>query len=152
MSQENVEVVRRYFQAVERGFRAYWDDPRSAEEAVKAGEVGPEGVEMARYLHPNCEWRTLLAGITYRGYVGMARGFDQLVDAAQAYAINLKEVNDLGGDNVLAVVEGAMKGKASDAEVKVMVFTVVTVDDGLITRIDEHADRAQALEAAGLGE
>src|SRR5919204_203451 len=143
MSEENVEVVRRYFEAVERAFQAYWKDPRGAEAAVKAGEVAPEGVEMARYLHPNCEWKTLMAGITYRGFVGMASGFDQLVEAAQAYAIKLKEVNDLGGDNVLAVVEGAVKGKASDAEVNVMVFAVVSVDEGLITRIDEHGDRAQ---------
>ena len=150
MAQENVEVVRRYFEAVEQAFQAYWDNPRGAEEALKAGELGPEGVEMARYLHPNCEWRTLMAGITYRGLVGMASGFDQLVEAAQAYAIKVKEVNDLGADKVLAVVEGAMKGKASDAEVKVMVFAVVTVDKGLIIRIDEHGDRAQALEAAGL--
>jgi hypothetical protein len=53
---------------------------------------------------------------------------------------------------VLAVVEGAMKGKASDAEVKATVFAVVTVDEGLITRIDEHGDRPSALEAAGLAE
>src|SRR5919204_6061078 len=76
MSEENVEVVRRYFEAVERAFQAYWKDPRGAEAAVKAGEVAPEGVEMARYLHPNCEWKTLMAGITYRGFVGMASGFD----------------------------------------------------------------------------
>lgn len=152
MSRENVEVVGQYFDAVERAFQAYWEDPRGAEDAVKAGELGPEGVEMTRYLHPNCEWKTLMAGITYRGFVGMASGFDQLVEAAQAYAIKLIEVTDLGGAKVLAVVEGDMKGKASDAEVKVTVFAVVTVDQGLITRIDEHGDRAQALEAAGLSE
>jgi ketosteroid isomerase-like protein len=150
MSQENVEVVRRYFDAVQRAFQAYWKDPRGAEDAVKTGQLGPEGVEMTRYLHPNCEWKTLMAGITYRGFVGMASGFDQLVEATQAYAINLKEVNDLGGDKVLAVVEGDMKGKASDAEVKVTVFAVVTVDKGLIARINEHGDRAHALEAAGM--
>jgi ketosteroid isomerase-like protein len=152
MSQENVEIVRRYFDAVDQALQAYWKDPRGAEDAVKGGELGPEGVEMTRHLHPNCEWKTLMAGITYRGFVGMASGFDQLVDAAQAYAIKLIEVDDLGGDNVLAVVEGAMKGKASDAEVKATVFAVVTVDEGLITRIDEHGDRPSALEAAGLAE
>ena len=64
---------------------------------MKAGQVGPEGVEMTRYLHPNCEWKTLMGGITYRGFFGMAGGFDQLVEAAQACAIKLKEVTDLGG-------------------------------------------------------
>ena len=149
MSQENIEIVRQFYEAVERGFRAYWEDPRSAEDSWNAGEVGDEGVEMARYVHPNAEWKTLLTGITY---AGIARGFDQLVDAAKDYRITLKEVKDLGGDNVLAVVKSAMKGRESGIDVTVLIFVVVTVRDGLITRMAEHLERSDALEAAGLRE
>ena len=152
MSQENVEVVRRYYEATERGFRAYWDDPRSAEEVFLAGEVGPEGAEMARWLHPNVEWKTLLTGVRYHGYVGLAQGFDELVDAASDYRIELKEVVDLGAEHVLATVESTMTGKASDIGVHVIVFTLVTVRDGLIVDMDEYLERDQALEAAGLSE
>ena len=152
MSEENVEVVRRYYEAVERGLRAYWENPRSAEESVKTGDMAPEAVEMTRTLHPNAEWTTLLTGVTYRGYLGMARGFDEVVDAARNYQVTLQEVKDLGGDHVLAELESAMKGSASAIDVKVTVFTLVTVHDGLITRMHEYLEREQALEAAGLSE
>ena len=152
MSQENVEIVRRYYETVERAFEAYWVDPRSAEEAWNAGDVPPEGAEMARYVHPNVEWKTALTGITYRGYANIAKGWDQLVDAAQEYGISLKEVSDLGNDKVLAVVEVAMKGKASDIAVGAVIFSAVTVQDGQIIRLDEYLERSEALEAAGLSE
>ena len=97
MSEENVVVVRRYYEAAERTFAAYWEDPRSAVEAVKSGEIGPEAAEGLRYLHPNAEWKTALTGVTFRGYNGMAEGFDQLVDAAGTYRVELQEVTDLGG-------------------------------------------------------
>jgi ketosteroid isomerase-like protein len=152
MSQENVEIVRHYYEAVERGFRAYWEDPRSAEDSVNAGDIGPEGVEMARYLHPNAEWKTALTGVTYRGYVGMAKGFDEIVDAARDYRVTLKKVRDLGGDQVLVELESAMKGSASDIEVKAKIFALVAVGAGLITRMQEYLERDDALEAAGLSE
>ena len=90
MSPENVDVVRRYYEAAQRAFAAYWEDPRSAVEAVKSGDVGPDVAEGMRYLHPNAEWKTALTGITYRGYSGMAEGFDQLVDAARTYRVELQ--------------------------------------------------------------
>jgi ketosteroid isomerase-like protein len=150
MSQENVEVVRRYYEAVQRAFRAYWEDPRSVADSLQAGDVPPVAVEMIRCLNPDAEWKTALTGITYRGYSELAGGFDQTVEAAQTYSIEIQAVTDLGGDQVLAVVEAAMTGKASDIDVKAVIFALVTVRDGLITRMDEYLERAEALEAAGL--
>jgi ketosteroid isomerase-like protein len=152
MSEENVEVVRGYYEAVQGVFGAYWEDPGSAVDTLETGEVPPVGVEMLRYLHPNVEWKTALTGITYRGYNDLARGFDQLVDAAQNYGIEVQEVSDLGGSQVLVVVEAAMRGRATDIDVKAGIFVVVTVRNGLITRMDEYLERADALEAAGLSE
>ena len=150
MSEENVEVVRGYYEAVKGGFEAYWEDPGSAAEALEAGEVPAVAVEMLRYLHPNVEWKTALTGITYRGYNGLARGFDQTVDAAQGYGIEIHEVSELGGDKVLAVLEAAMRGRATDIGVNAGIYVAVTVRNGLITRMDEYLERAEALEAAGL--
>ena len=50
---------------------------------------------------------------------------------------------------MIAAVEAAMRGKASDIDVKAMIFVVVTVRDGVITRMDEYVERADALEAVG---
>jgi ketosteroid isomerase-like protein len=152
MSRENVEIVRRYYDAVRRAFLAYWDDPRSVADALKAGAVGPEGAELIRYLHPNVEWKTALTGITYRGYYEMTKGFDELVGAARDYRVEIQEVIDLGGDQVLAVAGVGMKGKASEIDVNAVIFVAVTVRDGLITRMDEYVERKDALEAAGHAE
>ncbi len=152
MSQENVEVVRRYFEAVERFYEAYWQGPRSVADSVRAGEVEPEIADLMRYLHPNIEWKSALIGITARGYGDTAHGVDQFLDAAQDYRIKAQEVTDLGGNQVLAVVQLAMKGKASDIDVNTTIFSLVTVEDGLIIRMDEYLERTEALEAAGLSE
>jgi ketosteroid isomerase-like protein len=74
------------------------------------------------------------------------------VDAAQNYGIEIQEVSDLGGDQVLAVVEAGMRGRATDIDVQAGIFIVVTVRNGLITRMDEYVNRADAIEAAGLSE
>ncbi len=135
-----------------RVFGAYWEDPGSAADTLETGEVPSVAVEMLRYLHPNVEWKTALTGITYRGYNALARGFDQVVDAAQNYGIEIQAVSDLGGNQVLAVVEAGMRGRATDIDVKAGIFIVVSVRNGLITRMDEYLERAEALEAAGLSE
>ena len=152
MSQENAELVRRFVEAVDRLYAAYWQGPWSLADSLRAGEVPPEMVDVMRYLHPNIEWKSALIGITARGYEGMARGGDQLLDAAQDYRVNLLEVTDLGDSQVLAVMRLAMKGKASDIDVNATIFSIVTVEDGLIIRLDEYLERAEALEAAGISE
>jgi ketosteroid isomerase-like protein len=150
MSQENIELVRRYFEAAERAFAAYWEGPRSVADSLRADEVRPEIADAMRYLHPNIEWKSALIGITARGYEPLADGVDQFLDAAQDYRVNVLEVTDLGDDQVLAVVRLAMKGKASDIAVNTTMFAIVTVEDGLIVRMDEYLERAEALEAVGL--
>jgi ketosteroid isomerase-like protein len=152
MSQENVEIVRRYFEAVERALAAYWQGPRSVADSLRAGEVRPEIADAMRYWHPNIEWKSALIGITARGYEGTAHGVDQFLDAAQDYRVNVPEVTDLGDSQVLAVMRLAMKGKASDIDVNATIFSIVTVEDGLIIRMDEYLERAEALEAVGLSE
>jgi ketosteroid isomerase-like protein len=152
MSQENVELVRGFFEAVERVFAAYWQAPRSLADSLRADEVPPEVADVMRYLHPNIEWKSALIGITTRGYEDTVHGVDQFLDAAQDYRVNVLEVTDLGDSQVLAVMRLAMKGKASDIDVNATTFSIVTVEDGLIIRLDEYLERAEALEATGLSE
>ena len=152
MSQENVEIVRRYFEAVERAFAAYWQAPHSIAGSVRAGEVSPEFADAMRYWHPNIEWKAALIGITTRGREDAARGVDQMLDAAQDSRVTVLEVTDLSDSQVLAVLRLAMKGKTSDIDVNATIFTIVTVDDGLIIGLDDYLERAEALEAVGLSE
>ena len=150
--EEHKAIVRRFFEAVERVFPAYWQGPRSVADSLRAGEVPPEAVDVWRYLHPNIEWKSALIGITTRGYEGTAHGVDQFLDAAQDYRVNVLEVTDLRDSQVLAVMRLAMKGKASDIDVNATIFSIVTVEDGLIIRMDEYLERAEALKAVGFSE
>ena len=119
-------------------------------DSLRAGEVEPAIADAMRYLHSNIEWKSALIGITSRGYEGMARGLDQLLDVVQDYRVRVPEVTDLGDNQVLAVLQLAMKGKASDIAVNATIFSIAAMEDGLIMRMNEYLERDEALEAAGL--
>jgi ketosteroid isomerase-like protein len=53
---------------------------------------------------------------------------------------------------VLAVFGLSLEGRSSGVQVNAAVFAVVTLQDGLIARLDEYTDRREALEAAGMEE
>ena len=145
-----MEIVRRYYEATGRVFQAYWHQPRSAVDAVRAGELPRDAIEMAGMLHPNVEWKTALTGVTYRGFDEIAVGFDEMVSAAQDYRVEVREVTDLGDERVLAVLDVGMKGKASEIDADAVIFVAVTVCDGRISRLDEYLERDDAIEAATL--
>jgi hypothetical protein len=125
MSQENVEIVRRYYEAARHGLEAYWMNPRSAVAAMNTDDLAPEQREVLSYMDPDVEWRNAFCA-TFRGNLDFANGVDQLLEAARSYWIRVQEVTDLGGDHVLAVVDAAMKGRDSDIEVYQTVFSTVT--------------------------
>jgi ketosteroid isomerase-like protein len=152
MSQENVEVVQRFYKAVERGLEI-WDTSRfSLVDAMEAGDIPAETQEALGYLTPDAEWIPIFASETYRGQVEIARGFDELLEAAENYRLKLLEVTDLEDDRVLAAFGPSLEGRSSGIHVGAAVFAVVTLRDGLITRMDEYSDRREALEAVRLRE
>jgi ketosteroid isomerase-like protein len=148
MSQENVEIVRRYFDAVKRGLDAHWDNPRSAAAAMSADELTPEQREVLGFTHVDVEWRNAF-GLIFKGQLDFAKGVDQLLEATNDFWIDVQEVTDLGGDRVIAVVRSAMKGKDSQIEVSQTVFSLMTLRDGLIVRAEEYLHRQEALDAVG---
>jgi ketosteroid isomerase-like protein len=148
MSQRNVEVVQRFFEAVERLLEG-WKPSRSLLDAIKAGDVPPEAGQALGYMRPDAEWNPAFSGETYRGQLEMGKAWDELLEAAEHYSLTLLEVTDLEGDRVLAVFGPSLEGRSSGIHVNAAVFAVVTLQDGLIARLDEYTDRAEALEAAG---
>jgi ketosteroid isomerase-like protein len=147
MSQENVEIVRRSFAALERSVDAHWRNPRSVVDAVNAGDLPPELRELFTYLDPNVEWNTAFANMSFHGHLGCATGWDWLFEVAEDYRVTLVEVTDLGANRVLAEVDRTLKGKGSEIEVSAPMFSVVTLRGGLIARMDEYSSRAEAEEA-----
>jgi len=73
MSQQNVEVVRRFFGAIERFFEEYWKEPRSVVSAVKADDLWPAYRDAMSCAHPDAEWQTIFLGSTHQGALEIAR-------------------------------------------------------------------------------
>jgi hypothetical protein len=88
MSQENVEVVRRLFKASARSFETYWKRPRSLAAATESGDLPPETREMLGFIHPEATWKTVFAGLTFRGHLEMLRGWDQFLEVATDYRVS----------------------------------------------------------------
>ncbi len=136
MSQENVEVVRRIYDAVARRdgvtpFELYaedivWDlsNARRALVTTKPVYQGHEGVRQF--------WREALSSF---GEVNFE--VEELIDA---------------GDQVLAVIREREVGRASGAPVETTHLAVYTLADGKVIQMQLFDDRQQALEAAGLRE
>jgi ketosteroid isomerase-like protein len=150
MSEENVEIVRRFFAAVGRFFDAYWDSPgRSLTSALETGETWPQLREALSYLHPDVEWQTVFLGDTTHGQLEMAKTWDDYLKWADDYRVGLAEAEDLGGDRVYGVVALSSKLKDSGARMDARFYDVLTIQGGLIVRIEEYTEPSQALEAAG---
>jgi ketosteroid isomerase-like protein len=132
MSQENVEVVRRSFEAFQRGdYEAAMDalDPR---------------IEYDLTHFPD--------GQVYLGHDGVREAFRIWLGTWNDYRQELDELIDLGNDDVLAVVREFGRGKASGIEVERPTAGVWTLRDGKAIRIRFYPGKAEALEAAGLRE
>ncbi len=136
MSAENVEIVRRLYQTVERGDTA----------AVFA------------FYDPEVEWdmtRGPLAGLTgwgvYRGHEGLRRFFRERHEAWEEITDECEELID-GGQAVISITTSRGRGRTSGIEVEGRNSSVWTIENGKIVRVVWFATRAEALTAAGLSE
>jgi ketosteroid isomerase-like protein len=151
MSQSNLEVVQGFFKAVDQLLQA-WRPEGSRVDAMKAGDIPPEAGEALGFMKPDAAWNPVFSGETYRGPLEMAEGWDELLDAAENYTLELLDVAELDDDRVLGVFGPSLEGRSSGIHVNAAVFAVVTLEDGLIAQLDEYTDRREALEAAGIKE
>ena len=135
MSEENVEVMRRGFEAGNR---------RDIE-------------AMLDVLDPEVEWHSALVmslegeAAVYRGHEGIReffRALDELFDKLHA---DYPEIRDLG-DRVVGIGRISMRGKGSGAETESPIGTVVDFKNGKAIRVRTYLDLKDALEAAGLSE
>ena len=131
MSRQNVEVVRRAFEA--------WN----------AGDL--EGV--IALITPETEFiplRSQLDGDPYQGADGMRRFARDAQDEWEHLRIDPGEFHDLG-DRVLMLGHFDARGRGSGMDVRFPVGWVARLRDGKITRLQTYSDPKEALEAVGLG-
>ena len=132
MSQENVEIVRRGFEAYVRGDL---DDAYS-------------------YLHPEIEFHTYAdspqAGV-YRGRDAVREYNDDLFGQFESLRVEAEEFVD-AGDHVIVVSTQHAVPKGGRQEIDVRMAELWTVRDELIVERHSYSTKEQALEAAGLSE
>jgi ketosteroid isomerase-like protein len=146
MSQENVEVVRGFYDAVNRWLEAHWADPgRPLDET-------PGVDEMFDRMDPDAEWDWLFSPETFRGRDQLLAAAADFIDTVGEWRIEVEDLIDGSRDRVLAIVRVLARGKGSGAPVYQRVFSAITLRDGKIARIDDHTERADAFEAARLSE
>jgi ketosteroid isomerase-like protein len=133
MSQENVEIVRRLYAAIDAG----------------------DGAAVFSLYDPEVEWDSrqtaigkLIGQTFYRGHDGirqMARDWNNSWESVEY------EIEDLidAGQHVIAVLSYRARGRASGAEVAHTHYPVWTIQGGKIVRVAWLDTRAKALEAAG---
>ena len=133
MSQENVEIVRAIYEAVDRGDL---DDAYS-------------------YMHPDIEFHTYVhapeAGV-YRGKAAVREYNETLFGQFESLRIELDELVDAGGDRVVAVTTQYAIPKGGQQEIEVHMAEVWTVRDFLLAERYSFSTKDQALEAAGRSE
>lgn len=137
MSQEDVEMVRRVYEA----------SARRDTEAVLA------------LYDTDVEWDSSRSPLgRLMGEQGICRGHEGLRKWFREYYEAWDIVNDYkdlidAGEHVVSVATGRARGRASGAEVELAEYAAVwTVRDGKIVRVVWFPSLEEALEAAGLSE
>jgi ketosteroid isomerase-like protein len=136
MSQENVEIVRRMYDAVARR----------------------DAATVLTFYDPEVEWDItrrpiggLVGGGVYHGHEGLRSFFRKWYEAWESIAEELEELIDTG-EHVIAVVTSRGRGRASGVAVETRGAAVWTIRKGKVVRVVWFSTREEALEAAGLSE
>jgi ketosteroid isomerase-like protein len=133
MSQENVEVVRRFLDAFVR---------RDREAFLALLDPEFEGL-------PPSEWPE---SAPVRGREAAWDFGLELEEPWQVGGYEITELIEAGSDRTVMGSTRDVRGKTSGVEVKQEIWGVFTFRSGRIVRIEWFSDRSEALEAAGLRE
>jgi ketosteroid isomerase-like protein len=137
MSRENVEIVRRAYEA----FNRWGVHPR--------GERNPE---IPPLLHPQVEFHTYAgapeAGV-YRGRDAVIEYHERVFGQFESVRIEVEELLS-AGDRVVVISRQHTVPRGSEGEIVQRVVDVWTIRDRLLAERMTFSTRAEALEAAGL--
>jgi ketosteroid isomerase-like protein len=131
MSQENVEIVRAFFDPLAQGDTSRW-----------ISEVTDDFVFVTSPEVPD-------AG-TYRGE-GARRWIATWAESFEGYTVEATEFTDAGDKVFLRILQ---RGRPHGSQVAVegRWWVVVTVREGVIAQAEVFLERTEALEAAGVSE
>ncbi|MFN2617789.1 MAG: nuclear transport factor 2 family protein [Thermoleophilaceae bacterium] len=136
MSRENVEIVRRLYEAVAR---------RDAEAVLSLYDPEVEW-DMSRGAFGELEEESI-----QHGHEGLRSWFRTQYEAWEKWEDNPDELID-AGEHVVSVVTSRSRGRASGVDVESHHAAVWTVRQGKVIRVTWFPTREAALEAAGVSE
>jgi ketosteroid isomerase-like protein len=133
MSQENVEIARRGYEALNQG-----------------------GVEaMLAFIDPECEIEVTPdvspEPQTLRGHDGIRRWFESAYEVLEEIRIQPEKFIE-AGDRVVVPVRMIGRGRGSGIEAEQRVTQVWTLRNGRVVKMNSYADEKTARKAAGLSE
>ena len=133
MSQENVEIVRRVYEAA----------------------AGRDATSLFALYDPDVELDANRMGVgdlgIYHGHEGLRKLFGEFHEVWGKIEYDYEELID-AGEHVVAVVRRHARGRASGVDVEAPLALLWTVRGGKVVRVVWFPTREEALEAAGLSE
>ena len=134
MSQENVEIVRRFL---------LWSNEQDLDAALS-------------YVAPDAEldWSLSEApdAAVYRGREEWRKWLTGRLEGLTDVRFDVAEFIDVSMDTVVAVVHMRGRGRASGVEIAALGASVFTLRDGQLSGLTLYQTRDQALKAVGLEE
>jgi ketosteroid isomerase-like protein len=129
MESRNVEVVRRQFEALERG-------------GVDAG---------AEFWHPDIEWRAVAGAVddvgVIKGREAMRRYYQDWFETVDDLRGGIEEVVHDSGEILVAVLFNSGRGRGSRIPISGRYCVVYTIREGLILSGREYETREHALDS-----
>ena len=134
VSQENVKIVLRAFDSINRG------------DADAALRDAADDFEM--------DWSNSMGPLkgTYRGRQEVLTLWRSFLDAWDSLTWDPEEIIEVDESRVIAVNHVRMRGRGSGADVEAVGVQLWTISDGTAQSIKLFQSKAEALQAVGLGE
>jgi ketosteroid isomerase-like protein len=131
MSEENVELVRRIYEAANNG----------------------DSEAVVSYYHPEIEFHAYpqSPGRVHLGKQAVREYLQNVWEHYERFRFEVEELLD-AGDQVVAVVTQQSVPKRGQHEMTVHIVEVFAIRDGLLAERRRYSTRDEALEAAGLSE
>jgi ketosteroid isomerase-like protein len=106
------------------------------------------------FIHEDVEIRPVLGDVVaadvFHGHDGFRRWYGTVHASFDDFRAEVEDVRDAGDGRYLILLHFQGRGTASGADVTLEGAHVMTLVDGLATRIDGYQDRGDALTAVGL--
>jgi uncharacterized protein len=131
MSDENVEIVRRVFEAFNSRDWATWES----------------------HHHPDFEWSDppeFPGGSTHHGVGSVRRFMDDVLETGDEWRVEIDGIESVGENRVLMRGRSVLVGRASRIPMEDPLFQLFELKQARVSRVQTFRSSEEALAAAGL--